>query len=118
MLSCIKCLHDNKSMFRDVIVVVVTSIVPLQAQMKFPVDYPYSPPKLRFLSPILHPNVYTVRIKIYRAECILCDEIVINAVYGILQDGELCISILHPPGEDPHSGEKPEERWNPTQTVR
>lgn len=28
--------------------------------MKFPVDYPYSPPKLRFLSPILHPNVYTV----------------------------------------------------------
>lgn len=63
-----------------------------KAQMKFPVDYPYSPPKLRFLSPILHPNVYT--------------------------DGELCISILHPPGEDPHSGEKPEERWNPTQTVR
>lgn len=35
-----------------------------------------------------------------------------------VQDGELCISILHPPGEDPHSGEKPEERWNPTQTVR
>ena len=28
--------------------------------MKFPVDYPYSPPKLRFLTPILHPNVYTV----------------------------------------------------------
>lgn len=34
------------------------------------------------------------------------------------QDGELCISILHPPGEDPHSGELPAERWNPTQSVR
>ncbi|CAI8022537.1 Ubiquitin-conjugating enzyme E2 R1 [Geodia barretti] len=63
-----------------------------KAEMKFPVDYPYSPPRLRFLTPILHPNVYT--------------------------DGELCISILHPPGEDPHSGERPEERWNPTQSVR
>lgn len=63
-----------------------------KAEMKFPIDYPYSPPRLRFLTPILHPNVYT--------------------------DGELCISILHPPGEDPHSGERPEERWNPTQSVR
>lgn len=63
-----------------------------KAEMKFPMDYPYSPPRLRFLTPILHPNVYT--------------------------DGELCISILHPPVEDPHSGELPAERWNPTQSVR
>ncbi|XP_064391313.1 ubiquitin-conjugating enzyme E2 R2-like [Halichondria panicea] len=63
-----------------------------KAEVKFPLDYPYSPPRLRFLTPILHPNVY--------------------------QDGELCISILHPPGEDPHSGELPAERWNPTQSVR
>lgn len=34
------------------------------------------------------------------------------------QTGELCISILHPPGDDPLSGERPEERWNPTQNVR
>jgi ubiquitin-conjugating enzyme E2 R len=32
-------------------------------------------------------------------------------------DGRLCISILHPPGDDPLSGEKAEERWNPTQSV-
>lgn len=63
-----------------------------KAELKFPMDYPYSPPRLRFLTPILHPNVYP--------------------------DGELCISILHPPGEDPHSGELPAERWNPTQSVR
>lgn len=63
-----------------------------KAELKFPIDYPYSPPKLRFLTAILHPNVYS--------------------------DGELCISILHPPGEDTMSGELPQERWNPTQSVR
>lgn len=63
-----------------------------KAEMKFPEDYPYSPPKFRFLTNITHPNVYP--------------------------DGELCISILHPPGEDPVSGELPSERWNPTQSVR
>jgi len=36
----------------------------------------------------------------------------------ILQNGDLCISILHPPVDDPHSGELPCERWNPTQNVR
>ncbi|KAJ3133397.1 ribose-phosphate pyrophosphokinase, partial [Physocladia obscura] len=35
----------------------------------------------------------------------------------IYTDGRLCISILHPPGDDPTSGERAEERWNPTQTV-
>ena len=30
----------------------------------------------------------------------------------------MCISILHSPGDDPQSGELPEERWNPTQNVR
>lgn len=34
------------------------------------------------------------------------------------QNGEVCISILHPPVDDPQSGELPSERWNPTQTVR
>lgn len=30
----------------------------------------------------------------------------------------MCISILHPPVDDPQSGELPCERWNPTQNVR
>ena len=30
----------------------------------------------------------------------------------------MCISILHPPIDDPQSGELPCERWNPTQSVR
>ncbi|KAI8642119.1 ubiquitin-conjugating enzyme/RWD-like protein [Parasitella parasitica] len=62
-----------------------------KATMAFPVDYPFNPPTFRFNNTFYHPNVYP--------------------------DGRLCISILHPPGEDPVSGEKAEERWNPTQSV-
>ena len=46
------------------------------ARLKFPNDYPLSPPKLIFTPPILHPNIYS--------------------------NGEVCISILHPPGNDPN----------------
>eukprot|EP00051_Salpingoeca_urceolata_P012894 m.160939 g.160939 ORF g.160939 m.160939 type:complete len:231 (+) comp17631_c5_seq2:2006-2698(+) len=60
--------------------------------LEFPTDYPFSPPKMKFVTPMWHPNVYP--------------------------DGTLCISILHPPGHDEMSGERPEERWNPTQQVR
>ncbi|KOB64313.1 Ubiquitin-conjugating enzyme E2 R2, partial [Operophtera brumata] len=37
---------------------------------------------------------------------------------GYFKNGDLCISILHPPVDDPQSGELPCERWNPTQSVR
>lgn len=33
------------------------------------------------------------------------------------ENGTVCISILHPPTDDPRSGELPCERWNPTQNV-
>lgn len=59
----------------------------LKAEMRFPADYPYQPPAFKFLTPnIVHPNVYL--------------------------DGNLCISILHRPGEDEQSGELASERWN------
>ncbi|KPM41252.1 hypothetical protein AK830_g5328 [Neonectria ditissima] len=59
----------------------------LKAEMRFPSEYPYQPPSFRFLTKsICHPNVYT--------------------------DGNLCISILHKPGEDEASGELANERWN------
>lgn len=63
-----------------------------KARVIFPPDYPYSPPSLKFLTKVWHPNVY--------------------------ENGDLCISILHPPVDDPQSGELPCERWNPTQNVR
>ncbi|KHJ91596.1 ubiquitin--protein ligase [Oesophagostomum dentatum] len=34
------------------------------------------------------------------------------------KNGDLCISILHPPVDDPHSGELPCERRGSTQSVR
>ncbi|XP_015420102.1 PREDICTED: ubiquitin-conjugating enzyme E2 R1 isoform X1 [Myotis davidii] len=46
----------------------------------------------RFLTKMWHPNIY--------------------------ETGDVCISILHPPVDDPQSGELPSERWNPTQNVR
>ena len=36
----------------------------------------------------------------------------------VFQNGDVCISILHPPVDDPQSGEMASERWNPTQNVR
>ncbi|KAK3097947.1 hypothetical protein FSP39_014749 [Pinctada imbricata] len=63
-----------------------------KAHMKFPPDYPYNPPSVKFISKMWHPNVY--------------------------ENGDVCISILHPPVDDPQSGELPSERWNPTQNVR
>lgn len=61
-----------------------------KALLTFPNYYPYEPPKLKFLSEFWHPNVY--------------------------ENGNVCISILHPPGEDEMSGERPEERWLPIHT--
>jgi ubiquitin-conjugating enzyme E2 G1 len=49
------------------------------------------PPKMAFQAPIpFHPNVYP--------------------------NGELCISILHPPEEDKYGYEAASERWSPVQT--
>ncbi|KAI0398082.1 ubiquitin-conjugating enzyme/RWD-like protein [Xylariaceae sp. FL0594] len=61
------------------------------AELKFPKDYPLSPPKMTFLGEIFHPNVYT--------------------------NGVVCISILHPPGDDPNQYEHASERWSPIQSV-
>ncbi|KAJ2891408.1 ubiquitin conjugating enzyme [Zalerion maritima] len=61
------------------------------AELKFPKDYPLSPPTMKFTGWIFHPNVY--------------------------KNGSVCISILHPPGEDPNHYEHASERWSPIQSV-
>lgn len=33
-----------------------------QARLKFPIDYPYSPPAFRFLTKMWHPNIYEVSL--------------------------------------------------------
>lgn len=61
-----------------------------KAQMRFPPDFPFSPPTFRFTPAIYHPNVY--------------------------KDGRLCISILHQ-GGDPTGDESDAETWSPAQSV-
>lgn len=46
---------------------------------------------MRFTCDFFHPNVYT--------------------------NGVVCISILHPPGDDPNMYESSSERWSPVQSV-
>lgn len=38
-------------------------------------------------------------------------------VLTVEKNGDVCISILHEPGEDKWGYEKPEERWLPVHTV-
>jgi ubiquitin-conjugating enzyme E2 G1 len=54
-------------------------------------EYPLLPPKMKFLTPMWHPNVY--------------------------EDGVVCISILHAPGTDEWGYEDAGERWMPVHTV-
>ena len=37
--------------------------------------------------------------------------------FAVDKNGDVCISILHEPGEDKYGYEKPEERWLPIHTV-
>ncbi|KAJ2497516.1 Ubiquitin-conjugating enzyme E2 7 [Coemansia sp. RSA 1972] len=62
-----------------------------KAILKFPHDFPFEPPTMRFTSKMWHPNVY--------------------------EDGRVCISILHRPEEDSSGYEDISERWRPVQTV-
>ena len=61
-----------------------------RAKLVFPSEYPLMPPKMKFVTPIFHPNIYA--------------------------SGEVCISILHPPEEDKYGYESAAERWSPVQT--
>ncbi|WWD02636.1 hypothetical protein V865_000676 [Kwoniella europaea PYCC6329] len=62
------------------------------AKLVFPSDYPLNPFTITFDPPLLHPNIYP--------------------------NGVVCISILHPPGDDPLHYESASERWSPVQGVR
>ena len=60
-----------------------------KALLEFPDDYPNSPPQMKFVTKMWHPNIYP--------------------------DGRVCISILHPPGVDKfNEQERAEERWGPS----
>lgn len=59
-----------------------------KASLDFPPDFPNMPPIMQFRSRMWHPNIH--------------------------EDGKVCISILHPPGEDAfNAAESADERWRP-----
>ncbi|TFK69774.1 ubiquitin-conjugating enzyme [Pluteus cervinus] len=62
-----------------------------KARLSFPIEYPLLPPKMRFITPMWHPNIYP--------------------------DGLVCVSILHAPGDDQYGYEDAGERWLPVHTV-
>eukprot|EP01117_Protostelium_nocturnum_P019691 TRINITY_DN859_c2_g1_i1.p1 TRINITY_DN859_c2_g1~~TRINITY_DN859_c2_g1_i1.p1 ORF type:complete len:169 (+),score=52.08 TRINITY_DN859_c2_g1_i1:200-706(+) len=62
-----------------------------KASLIFPPQYPNLPPRMKFLSEMWHPNVY--------------------------ENGDVCISILHAPGDDVWGYEKASERWLPIHGV-
>ncbi|KAF7345109.1 Ubiquitin-conjugating enzyme E2 G1 [Mycena venus] len=62
-----------------------------KARLTFPPEFPLLPPKMRFITPMWHPNIYP--------------------------DGVVCVSILHAPGEDQYGYEDAGERWMPVHTV-
>lgn len=67
-----------------------------RATLKFPQDYPYSPPRFTINSSFWHPNVY----------------------YGDDKSGDVCISILHAPGVDEQNSiETASMRWTPIQSI-
>ena len=62
-----------------------------KAKIEFPEDFPKNPPVIKFISRIFHPNIYS--------------------------NGIVCISILHPSGDDLYGYEKSCERWRPVHTI-
>jgi ubiquitin-protein ligase len=88
-----------------------------RARLSFPSEYPHMPPKMKFESPIFHPNSMCDYIfspyETWRVIVILYTDISLRLVY---ENGEVCISILHPPEEDKYGYESAAERWSPVQT--
>ncbi|KAI0276038.1 ubiquitin-conjugating enzyme/RWD-like protein [Russula aff. rugulosa BPL654] len=62
-----------------------------RARLTFPPEFPDLPPKMRFITPMWHPNIYV--------------------------NGDVCISILHAPGNDQYGYEDAGERWMPVHSV-
>lgn len=77
------------------------------ASLVFPNDYPLSPPVMKFTCPIFHPNG-KLRFRTTHSQSVLMP---------VYKDGTVCISILHPPGDDPNMYESASERWSPIQSV-
>ena len=70
-----------------------------EAELRFTSEYPYGPPHFKFIGEVpYHPNVYHT------------DD---------AQHGDICISMLHPPGRDAfNESESAQQRWKSDYTIR
>lgn len=99
------------------------------AELKFPKDYPLAPPSMKFLADMWHPNgTVSPRNQATRDLPLVAkthhttaeekgqsDDA--NLLITVYPSGLVCISILHPPGDDPNHYEHASERWSPIQSV-
>ncbi|MCJ1275365.1 hypothetical protein MMC21_003168 [Puttea exsequens] len=83
-----------------------------RAHLTFPPEYPHLPPKMTFQTPVFHPNgTCPPQSCDHTTEIFHIDSL--NSVYA---SGDVCISILHAPTNDPYGYESASERWSPVQT--
>jgi len=101
------------------------------AELRFPKDYPLAPPKMKFVTEMWHPNGYVRHPALSwllrgRAADVgdagrawFCGKLngMLTRSGLVYKNGEVCISILHAPGEDPMHYEQASERWSPIQSV-
>jgi ubiquitin-protein ligase len=91
-----------------------------KAHLNFPKDYPLRPPKMKFITEIWHPNSNSIFYFWYWFQYFF---FFFNAnqyliLFSIVdKNGNVCISILHEPGDDKYGYEKASERWLPVHTV-
>ena len=104
-------------------------------ELIFPPDYPLSPPKMKFISEMFHPNGEQVALHhmlcsldsmsiivglvwLVSGSCGSCSHVHAHTHIDVVyQDGRVCISILHTPGDDPLGYETAAERWSPVQSI-
>lgn len=84
------------------------------ATLTFPRDYPLAPPTMKFECDMWHPNGmgFSCRPFLRNGGACLADVWIL-----VYPTGVVCISILHPPGDDPNHYEHASERWSPIQSV-
>lgn len=96
------------------------------AQISFPSNYPMQPPKLKFMVDMNHPNGVFFCI-FFRVELSTDSDTQLPVQYlteplltllSVYPDGTVCISILHPPGDDPNLYEDASERWSPAHSAQ
>lgn len=93
--------------------------------MTFPDDYPLNPPKLRFITPMWHPNsCVLVAIDLAPRLTLLFDSLpgwrglhLDSRRLSLISSNPSFTLFQHPPGDDQYGYEDSGERWLPVHTI-